>query len=457
MNRSLPIAAAVTAALAAGAAYAAGPSVAAINLIPAKNTIYISGSSAIKGALSTSIINTFCGGAGNTTVISTTGDKNWLGFACTPVSGLATNSGNYLIDFRFEGGSVTGYLPIANATAGVLQIDGPTLTATSIAVVGTTEANGQLDNFTTSAGGTLTRHPVDLGIGDVEPKAITGNNYPQDYCTTVFGPVNNNGMFSLSPTGLIVDEVYALFVNETGGTFTQNPMNLSQQVLGDILSGGIKDWSKVTDINGNAVVNASTPITVVNREYGSGSRTATDILIVGDNCSSNATNETIIAQPAKTRYFSTGDVLAAAGSVAGAITYATVENAPATNLTMVNLNGVAPTNLNAALGSYPFWVEAAYINNAATTGADSLAINNIVAGLQNEATTAALSDINAIPDVAAATGGNFNSTVHANPVNSGVVPSGGGTATVYINPFTRAANGKGSTCHTPVFSATAFP
>jgi hypothetical protein len=143
--------------------------------------------------------------------------------------------------------------------------------------------------------------------------------------------------------------------------------------------------------------------------------------------------------------------------VAGAITYASIDNAPATNLTMVNLNGVTPNNLNAALGSYPFWVEAAYINNASTTNADSKAINTIIAGLQDQSTTAALADINAIPNVAAATGGNFNTTVHANPNNSGVLPSGGGTATVYVNPFTRAANGKGSTCHTPVFSANTFP
>src|SRR5215472_13304109 len=162
MNRTLPIAAAVTAALSAGTALAAGPSVTAINSIPAANTIYIAGSSAIKGALSSSIVNTFCGGASNTTIVSTTGDKNWLAFACTPVAGQASNAGNYLVDYRCEGGSVVGYLPIVNNTAGVLQIDGPTLTATSIAVVGTTEANGQLDNFTTSAGGTLTRHAVDL-------------------------------------------------------------------------------------------------------------------------------------------------------------------------------------------------------------------------------------------------------------------------------------------------------
>jgi len=40
----------------------------------------------------------------------------------------------------------------------------------------------------------------------------------------------------------------------------------------------------VTDVNGNAVTNAPLAITIVNREKGSGSRTATDLLIAGDVC-----------------------------------------------------------------------------------------------------------------------------------------------------------------------------
>src|SRR5215472_10404700 len=225
MNRKATITAAVSAALSSGAAFAAGPSITQINGIPAANTIYISGSSAIKAALSNSIINGFCGGAANTTVVTTAGtgsqDKNWLAFACTPAAGQATNGGNYLVDYRFEGGSVAGYLPIVNNKT-ILQIDGPTVASTALVVTGNTEANGQNDQFT-ATGGTLTRHAVDLGIGDVEPKAITGNNYPKDYCTTVWGAQNQNGMFTLAPSGFVVGEVYALFVNETGGTFTETP------------------------------------------------------------------------------------------------------------------------------------------------------------------------------------------------------------------------------------------
>jgi len=155
-------------------------------------------------------------------------------------------------------------------------------------------------------------------------------------------------------------------------------------------------------------------------------------------------------------YFSGGDVLAAANLVPGGITYATIDNTQLTgaqsNLAWVNINGVAPSNLNAALGTYPFWVEAQFVNNAAATtnpsGGDSTAVKNIISGLQSQATTSALADINVIPNVANAAGtpAKFNTVVHAN-ANLSLAN------TVYVNPYTRA----GVTCNNPVFSANTFP
>jgi ABC-type phosphate transport system substrate-binding protein len=461
MNRNLKIAAAVAAALGSGAALAAGPTITDINNTPDANTVYIAGSSAIKNALTNSILNNFCGGSSNATVVTSNGtNTNFLGVACTPTGGAASHGGNYNVWIRFEGGSVTGILPVVNVKT-VNQIDGPTLSANPITVNGSSGTNGTGDTFSVSAGGSLSKHAVDLGIADVEPKALTGNNYPSDYSLTVWGPINNNGMFNAVATGTIIDEVYALYVNETGGTFTENPMSLSKETAAAILTGQITDWSQVFD-NANppkAVVNASTPIVVVNREYGSGSRAATDILIAGDKCASAGVATTLIPQKAKPRYFATGDVLKAANSVPGAITYATIDNTPGaggsnqSNLSWVSLDGVVPSSLGAAEGTYPFWVEATYINNTTTTGHDSLAVNSIVAALQNQNTTAAIADVMAIPSLTDALGNAVNATVHINPVLGGLVPSGGGTATVYINPFTRG----GVTCNNPAYAATQTP
>jgi hypothetical protein len=455
MNRNLTIAAAVAAALSSGAAFASAPALSDIVAVTQANTINIMGSSAIKNAVLASLENNFCGGAGNYTLITSSGNNsNFTGISCTPASGQASNSGVYNVFIRYEGGSVTGYLPIVNGV-GVKTISGPSLTTLTPSINGESTTNGADDSFQIS-GGVFAEAQPDLGIGDVEAAALVNNNYPSAYLPSVWGPTNNSGLFSLK-TKPLVDEVYALFVNENSTAFTENPLNLNLQTVQNILLHKVTNWSQVLDANGNAVVSAPLGITIVNREQGSGSRAATDILIVGDACgsASSGNSNTIFNKSGAAQYFSTGDVLSAANTVAGAITYATIDNAGAkANLSMVSLSGVAPSNLAAAQGSYPFWVEANFINNAATTGADSAAINNIVTALQGQGTTAALADIDVIPSIAAANGsGTLNGTVHLNPVGTGVVPSGGGTATVYINPYTRI----GHTCGTPTDAATLVP
>jgi PBP superfamily domain len=455
MNRNFTIAAAVAAALSSAASFA-GPSIQTINATPAANTINIMGSSAIKTALTNSILANFCGGAANATQITSNGtNTNFLGIACTPAAGQASHSGNYNVWIRYEGGSVSGYLPIVNPGFLINEISGPALTATPITVNGNSETNGANDSFSVSAGGALVRVAPDLGIGDVEPGALINNNYPTDYVTSVWGPVNQTGLFGLKANG-IIDEVYALFVNQVGTVITENPMSLSQETIASILTHQVTNWNQVLDTSMNPVASGSLAITLVNREFGSGSRTATDVLEVGDGCGSSGLPTTLFNKSTASRYFATGDVLAAANSVAGAITYATIDNAGAdANLKLVSINGVAPSNLAAAEGVYPFWVEAQYVNNTATTGHDSTAVNNIIQSLQTLATTAAIADVNAIPNVVSATGtpATLNTTVHLNPSLGGVVPSGGGSTEVYTNPYTR----QGVTCHNPAFSATVVP
>lgn len=448
MNRNFKIAAAIVAALSGSAAFAQAPSIATINATPATNTINIMGSSAIKAALTNAIKNNFCGSQGaNATVITSNGtNSNFLGIACTPTAAVSF-SGNYNVWIRYEGGSVSGYLPMVNTNNPLNEISGAALTANPITINGASTGNGVDDSFTVSAGGALTRVIPDLGIGDVEPAALIGSNYPSAYSTTVFGANNAAGLYALGSSGL-VDEVYAVYVNENSSVFSETPLSLNTEMVNAILTHKIKNWSLVTDVNGNKVA-GSLAITIVNRETGSGSRAATDILVVGDGCGSAGISNSIF-ETAGPDYFSTGDVLSAASTLPGSITYATIDNSK-TNMYQVALNGVTPSNLAAAQGTYPFWVEAQYINNAANTGADATAINSIVASLQTEGTTASLQDVNAIPAISGAAGGTLNTPVHAVAATSGTVPTGGGNGvSVYINPFTR----HGHTCSAPVDVAT---
>src|SRR5271165_5013216 len=205
MNRTITIAAAVAAALSAGTAFAAGPTVAQINAIPAANTINIMGSSAIKAALLADIETNFfgngaasCVALATCTVVTSNGtNANFLGVAGTPAAGKATNGGLYAVWLRYEGGSVTAYLPIVNKK-GVKSISGAALTANPVTINGAGTGNGIDDSFQFVAGGAFAQVIPDLGIGDVEPAALIGNNYPSNYVTTVWGPKNQAGLVGLA-------------------------------------------------------------------------------------------------------------------------------------------------------------------------------------------------------------------------------------------------------------------
>jgi len=216
--------------------------------------------------------------------------------SCTPAANKATNSGVYNVFIRYEGGSVSGYLPIVNGV-GVNEISGPALQNTTPAINGTSAANGTDDSFT----GPLIKVIPDLGIGDVEPKALIGNNYPTAYATSAWGPQNGPGMFAL-PSSPLVDEVYALFVNQSAG-FTNGlaPLNLSTQTVANILNHKVTNWSQVTDITGTPV-SSGEAITIVNRD----SSGHTEAIITRDEVAARrfqeAVDSAVVTWNASTRF-----------------------------------------------------------------------------------------------------------------------------------------------------------
>lgn len=453
MNRNAKIAAAIAAILgtvagtdSALAQVSNPPSLA--NATSAGVTLYVAGSSAAKNAVLGALQADVCGGASNALTFTSTSNGNFFAVSCAPASGKAGADGNtyYTIYYRDEGGSVVGALPIVN-NVNINQLDLTQITSCvsstvcNPTVTGGSTANGVDDSFT----GPLTKQPVQLGILDVEPAALaTSKNYPNGYSTTVWGPKNPAGLVSLNgKAAALFDEVYGIFVNtkSTGANFTESPLALSKQMVEQILTQNITDWSKVTDVSGNPVTSGSLAITVVNREPGSGSRAATDLLIAGDTCEAQGKNLL-----GTTGYFSTGDVLGAANSVAGAITYATIDQS-ASNMTQVSLNGTVPGNLAAATGQYDFWVEATVVTNPNVTLSplQSAFVSYFTSDLQAIATAPHLVDVIANPTV----GGN---TAKVNTVGtaSTTTVSGLGTATIYINPFSRGR----TTCSLPTFSGT---
>ncbi|HLZ98456.1 MAG TPA: hypothetical protein VKP66_11025 [Steroidobacteraceae bacterium] len=454
MVRNLKIAAAVAAALATGSAFAgAGPSPAAAANPNVR--LYVAGSSAAKNAVLGALESNLCGGTFSE--FDSTGNTNFFAVSCQPAASTGVSGANgtniFTIWYRDEGGSVVGALPlvsgaqinqlnIASAISAGTKGTGSLYTA---AVGGSSATNGIDDSFSSN----VFKAPVHLGITDVEPGALIGNNYPTAYLPSVYGRATPAQLSGLTAT-TIFDQAFGIYVNTNSASFVAADksgqgtatasLSLSAATIGAILSGGLSDWSQVFDTSGNAVLTGSNtlPITIVNREQGSGSRTAVDIFFTGDECAKSAT-PIVESTNGTADYFSTGNVLSAANGIPGAITYASIDNAgSSSNLTEVAVNGVQPNSLNEATDAYPVWFEATAVTGAGfgslPANTQSLA-NYMISAFQTEATAPGSAQIDAIPGA---------STNNASLPISGTSSTNGGKV-IYINGYTRG----GVSCNAP--------
>jgi len=437
MNRKYPmIVAAVAAAMASGYAGAAVPTLAQANAPTA--ALVMAGSSAAASAVGTAIEKDLCGGAANTLIASSKGGSgNFLAFSCftaTAITTTPTLPANTLVTiyYRTEGGSVVGALPVVSNKA-IKRLNlgdascGVVTNVATCTVSGTTSTSGTTDSWT----GAVVADTVQLGVTDVEPGQLIGADFPSNYSAAAFGTATAAQLKALS-TSKLFGQIFGLVVNKSGESFST--VNLSKEAAANILLGNFSDWANVPDaLTGAAISSAPAPITRINREPGSGTRTATNIFFLNYQC---GTQNSIPPVAGETLNFSTGDELTAANAVPGAIAYASIDQIlnPSngtkwTNLVLATIDGVTPSSLAAATGRYGFWYEATLVPETGVAGG-SLSISNFLqSDLPKLATAPSVPDIIVIPGV----GGNA-ATVP--PTSNG----GTGTAQIYVNPYTRAGN-----------------
>jgi ABC-type phosphate transport system substrate-binding protein len=421
--RNLKIAAAVALAIGGvSAAQAATPTLAQCAAPGA--SLYVAGSSAAQPAFANSLAGDLYGGTANLLTFSASNGnfRSYCGLAVTGNgAGLAANT-VVNVFYRAEGGSVVGALPIVNnKQIKFLDLTLPGCDVLAPATTGTSLTVGTTDGW----GGCVSSHAVELGVTDLEPSVFTGDNYPTAYSTAVFGPVVS--LASANKTRLF-DQVFGIYVNTSGinGGGTGQVLNLSKATVGQILAGNYTDWISVPSATGAPVSSVSAPITVVNREAGSGTRTGASIYFLGDNCSTSG-GSIADANPANDG-FATGDVLTTASGIPGSLTYASIDNSKA-NMTIVQLNGVTPSNLAAAAGQYDWWFEAS-ATKGTVTSPNGTAISNWLLGgeLQNLKTAPSAVDIMVIPSVG------------TNGVGKVPLTSFTDSHTIYLNPFTKGGN-----------------
>jgi hypothetical protein len=392
-----------------------------------QHQVYVAGSSAAQKAFFTATNADVFAGNGSLYVSSNGNFQALCGVSAS--AAYAPVGDSVLIHYRAEGGSVVGALPIAaglghplnflltSGAAAVGTLAAPvTLTVTgSSATVGTTDGWG---------GGNLVKHEVDIGIVDIEPAKFVGANFPSAYSPAVFGTATpaQLGALNISP---LVDQVFGIYVNTSGlnGGASGQALNLSRETIAGILDGTMTDWSQVPTVNGGVAgvaSNVPAPIVVENREAGSGTRTGASIYFLNYNCSQSnrPINET------GNDGFATGDVLNAANSTAGAITYASIDNSKP-NLTLVSIGGMVPSNVAATSGDYDWWFEAQTVKGNTALDATGTAIYNYIKNtIPTNAKAPQVKDILTIPGAGV-------------PANPSVVAPAAVNGIIYTNPFGR--------------------
>jgi hypothetical protein len=465
--RNIKISAAIAAILGMGIARGqSGPPTPAQAANP-KVPLYMAGSSAAANVVLGSIENNVC--LGSYSLFRSSPNTNFFAVSCYS-STVVDTVVLVTVWYRAEGDSAVGAIPLATG-ASINQLSLVNALGSNgvytVPVYGSSAANGVQDSFSSNGSGnpSVFKAPVQVGITDVEPSALVHDNYPSAYNTSVYGHATAQQLAYLTATTLF-DQVFGIFVNTNSTAFTSaeragqgkstGTLNLPTPTITSILQGFTVNWNAASDTNGNAVTSTSLPIVTLNLEQGAGARAATSIFF-GTNveCVPDAVK---IAESASgtSDYFSTGDVLAAANQTPGSITYATIDNAGSSNypnLTLVNINGVQPSSLNAAAGEYSDWFEVTLNQGSAELSSSQMALINQLTSYLQSSNSYCLAwivgegcEYSSIPlagvDIL------FNPTYNAAalPITSTAYTPYPATGPVYTNSFTRS----GTSCNTPV-------
>ncbi len=334
--------------------------------------------------------------------------------------------------YRSEGGSVYGVGPIAKN----IQVDRLVVNSNC---TGTNHsytcpvANWNLDADTGT--GNLVKDTVMLGVSDLEPAQFVGANWPSG---TVLGrqPISTE-LENIYDSQDAIGRVYAIYVNNsvTGGVSTN--VILSKQSITSILNGFYTNWNQVPKGDGSGYF-ASQAIKICNRNVGSGARAAASIYFAGTGCL--GVQSALVNTP--TVNASVDTEISCISNTAGAIGYANLQNLPVSaggtgalpaNASVVWINGVEPSPLTAAAGSYDYWFQPRFNSGSA-----------LQSNLYNRLTAVYL--INNLQDSTTIAGTDFSPGEIALPVgvNSPTLPQ--------VDPHRPIAIGyrDGSNCANPV-------
>jgi hypothetical protein len=380
-------------ALAVGATLAASSAFALVD----QNTAYsfslnVAGSSAFRDSFKTQMGTTLCQ---DSVVQFTASSGDFRAYGCTVKTSVTLSNNTtftfpantpILVYYRSEGGSVFGVGPIAKDVQEMRLVVDSTCTGSGTAYTCANTYNG-LDLDTGS--GHMVKDYVQLGVSDVEPDQFKGENYPT---SGFLAPVATNPRANMRKVDSAIGQAFAIYVNTSLTGSAATPLVLSKQDITSIFSGLYSDWSQVPLADGSGFLPAGS-IFVCRRDVGSGTQAGASIYFNDQGCSKAGYTFTSGNQINN----STGAMLTCINGHAGAIGIANIQSqakvgvAGTTPMSIVNIDGMVPSVLNAANGHYDYWFEATF-NTAnrlvANSNPDKLA-QIMIDRLSNAATTPA--------------------------------------------------------------------
>lgn len=402
--KNLKIAAAISAALcSAGVANALTP--AEIVALPAGNRLVVAGASAARDTFQTEFLN-LCASNQHLYRAFPTADRDFRAYSCRlgTASVIPVNLRNQdvVVYYRSEGGSVWGPGAIAK---------GITIQRLDVTTTGCTGASGtgpallsppsfnDCNNVTygglvsdTSTGSHLVKDNVDLGVSDEEPAMYRGENWATglflDVAAGTHGDANSEpdeGTLEGSSTPQMLSSQIAF--GQAFGVLVNSGLalnSISKQDVASIYQGAYSDWSQVQD-QATGLPVAAGPITICRREPGSGTQASAGIYFLGQSC--GVSFEPFVTEPAGpngnpvVQLGTTTALEGCVGTTAGAIGPNIFKTAAPTGTKYLAIDGVAPSKVNAARGTYGYAFEASFSRSVtpALTGNTSLLADLLIA------------------------------------------------------------------------------
>jgi ABC-type phosphate transport system substrate-binding protein len=299
-----------------------------------------------------------------------TSNQDFRAYSCTLLNAapvpVAIRNTNATVYYRSEGGSVWGPGSIAKAQAiKRLFVDGGCTLAVSPSF-GDCAATYSL--ATEVGTGHVTNALVDLGVSDEEPGMYRGENWA-------------GGALGLEPAAGTLEALpKSTGFAQTFGVLVSSALpisSISAQDVASIYAGNYSDWSQVQDqATGNAL--PALPITVCRREPGSGTQVGAGIKFLAQNC--GVSSEPFVVAPTGpngntvVENGTTSSLESCVSGAAGAIGPNIFKTPAPAGTKYLSIDGVAPSKVNAARGTYDYWFESSFAKRPGLAGnANSLA------------------------------------------------------------------------------------